>query len=317
MPLLNTHPFRALSFRDDNMTAKINLTTGQKFNRLSVIRELPDRNSSGCVRYLCLCDCGNETIATAKVLRSGEKLSCGCAQRESTQRNIKHLTGMVFGRITVKSFSHIKNGSYWNCLCECGTEKIIRGNSLVLGMTKSCGCMNLDTDKRRIDLTGMRFGELTVIELSKKVTRERSSGPSIKEVAWKCLCDCGNYTEVISRSLVHGMTKSCGHLQKTANGLAGTKSYKCAMQAKREAKKLNNGGSFTVEQINRLYSLQKEKCAICKTQLLGNYHRDHVTPLSAGGSSDISNIQLLCPYCNMHKSNKLPIHFMQSIGFLL
>lgn len=30
----------------------------------------------------------------------------------------------------------------WFCLCKCGNEKIVSGNSLRRGATKSCGCLN-------------------------------------------------------------------------------------------------------------------------------------------------------------------------------
>ena len=42
---------------------------------------------------------------------------------------------------------------------------------------------------RVIDLTGQRFGKLTVIEKS-----DIKNG----SVLWKGKCDCGNYTEVIT-----------------------------------------------------------------------------------------------------------------------
>lgn len=54
-----------------------------------------------------------------------------------------------------------------------------------------------------IDLTGQRFGRLTVIE------RAENKG---KCVMWKCLCDCGNYTITNSYSLRSCATKSCGCL---------------------------------------------------------------------------------------------------------
>ena len=46
----------------------------------------------------------------------------------------KDITGLKFGRLLVISFSHMDRhgGSVWNCLCDCGTEKIIRGNPLLL-----------------------------------------------------------------------------------------------------------------------------------------------------------------------------------------
>lgn len=59
---------------------------------------------------------------------------------------IKDLTGNVYSRLTVLSFSH-SNGHdvYWNCLCSCGNSIIVSRRSLVNNNTKSCGCLNEET----------------------------------------------------------------------------------------------------------------------------------------------------------------------------
>ncbi len=54
---------------------------------------------------------------------------------------ILNLTGQRFGRLTVVSIAHTKKGSHWNCICDCGVEKVIKGCSLTGGYTKSCGCL--------------------------------------------------------------------------------------------------------------------------------------------------------------------------------
>lgn len=56
-----------------------------------------------------------------------------------------------------------------------------------------------------VDLTGQRFGRLTVIK------RVENNG---KKVMWLCRCDCGNETTVFSGYLRNGDTKSCGCLSK-------------------------------------------------------------------------------------------------------
>lgn len=30
---------------------------------------------------------------------------------------------------------------YWNCICECGTKLVIRGDQIKRGIAKSCGCL--------------------------------------------------------------------------------------------------------------------------------------------------------------------------------
>ena len=63
--------------------------------------------------------------------------------------NIKDLSGMKFGRLTVLEITNIKLGSNykWKCQCECGIIKIIAGGSLTRGMTKSCGCFGKENSK--------------------------------------------------------------------------------------------------------------------------------------------------------------------------
>ena len=51
---------------------------GQKFGRLTVLEELPERNKHGLIVYKCLCDCGNYKNVRGTHLRSGAVKSCGC-----------------------------------------------------------------------------------------------------------------------------------------------------------------------------------------------------------------------------------------------
>ena len=59
---------------------------------------------------------------------------------------------------------------------------------------------------RFIDLSGKKFGYLTVIEQTGKDSRGRS--------IWKCKCDCGAELVVRGSSLLTGNTASCGCYQK-------------------------------------------------------------------------------------------------------
>lgn len=72
------------------------------------------------------------------------------------------LTDKVFSRLTVKSChgKDTNNRVIWNCLCSCGVEKVIRGDSLKSGRTRSCGCYDkevyLSTVGIRSTTHGMR-----------------------------------------------------------------------------------------------------------------------------------------------------------------
>ena len=115
------------------------------------------------------------------------------------------LTGQRFGKLFVleRDFEYQKKNNYdkpyWKCVCDCGNIVIVNGKSLRSGATKSCGCLSKEQAKNInfVDITGKRFGKLTVIQY-------------LGNSKWSCLCDCGNKTEVIASHLKSGHTTSCG-----------------------------------------------------------------------------------------------------------
>lgn len=57
-----------------------------------------------------------------------------------------------------------------------------------------------------VDITGQRFGKLTAHE-------KLPASPGVNGALWRCLCDCGKETTVLSQNLRYGLTKSCGCLK--------------------------------------------------------------------------------------------------------
>lgn len=64
--------------------------------------------------------------------------------------------------------------------------------------------------KTKIELTGLRFGRLTVISESEP----RTFPCGAKQTMWICKCDCGNAVIVTAGNLRRGHTTSCGCLRK-------------------------------------------------------------------------------------------------------
>lgn len=61
--------------------------------------------------------------------------------------------------------------------------------------------------KKPNNLKGKKFGRLTAVS----IYPVKSAGGAIR---WRCVCDCGAKSVVISSNLTSGATKSCGCLQK-------------------------------------------------------------------------------------------------------
>ena len=82
-------------------------------------------------------------------------------------------------------------------------------------------------------------------------------------------------------------------------------------------KRRAGGGSLSDGLREKLFRLQKGKCACCGLSLGLDYQMDHWIPLALGGKNEDSNIILLRRSCNAKKLAKDPITFMQERGFLL
>jgi len=53
------------------------------------------------------------------------------------------ITGQRFGRWLVLNRSqNIRNRPHFNCVCDCGTKRVVESRSLTNGKSKSCGCLH-------------------------------------------------------------------------------------------------------------------------------------------------------------------------------
>lgn len=113
---------------------------------------------------------------------------------------LKHdFTGQKIGKLTVLGREDDpRHGTWWRCRCECGNERVVRSSKLLNKMITSCE----ECSPRYKDMTGMRFGRLTVLGYA---------GPNHRsDATWLCKCDCGTEVVVQGQSLRSGATLSCG-----------------------------------------------------------------------------------------------------------
>lgn len=60
---------------------------------------------------------------------------------------------------------------------------------------------------KKVDLLGLRFGKLTVVALG-----ETKYYNGQGKTTWNCVCDCGNFANVVYQDLSKNAVKSCGCL---------------------------------------------------------------------------------------------------------
>lgn len=55
---------------------------------------------------------------------------------------LQQLSGLKFGRYTVRSQAETRRGiAHWNCVCDCGNERVVNHYNMIKGKAQSCGCL--------------------------------------------------------------------------------------------------------------------------------------------------------------------------------
>ena len=85
---------------------KLNIISGQKFNRLTIIEEVERHiypSGRPRRRFLCKCDCGNQTTVMINKILNGHTNSCGCYRKENS--SILGKT-KIYSKENNKSYKH-------------------------------------------------------------------------------------------------------------------------------------------------------------------------------------------------------------------
>lgn len=178
------------------------------------------------------------------------------------------LTGNRYGILLVlQRVSNVKGRKVYKCLCECGKEPVILGQSLKKGVTQSCGCVQKADPPSTKNLEGMRFGKWLVI---KRVRKKGSDG-----AMFECQCECGARRTIPAYSLKRGASQSCGKcgaykkqfcLKGHDTSILGRTSSDTCRACMRE-KRLKTLYGITLDEYKEIWEAQHGKCAICETPL--------------------------------------------------
>ncbi len=154
--------------------------------------------------------------------------------------------------------------------------------------------------RKRLKLTGQRFGRLTV---TKRVKSNKYG-----QIGWECVCDCGRIKVVIGAHLKSGHTKSCGCLGSGGQLPHGEGAFNAIFRNYRRGAKARGYGFSLTKKAFR--SLTKQNCHYCgqvparkkkKATYNGGYIFNGVDRVNNKKGYTPSNTVTCCWVCNRMK----------------
>ena len=157
---------------------------GHKFGRLTAVKCLERKDNNGKYLWDCICDCGGTKTVSITSLSIGYVKSCGCLQKEVSEKKKLDIKGQKFGRLT--TIEPIEESNKWLFQCSCGDKTKATASAAMRGKIRSCGCLRKERAIRRA--TEVR-NQLIIAEgtnvskiASDKLNTNNSSG--VKGVYW-------------------------------------------------------------------------------------------------------------------------------------
>ena len=160
---------------------------------------------------------------------------------------------------------------------------------------------------RFIDLTGKRFNRLIVINRAANIGRQ---------VAWNCVCDCGNNKIVRGDHLTRSKVKSCGCLNSEQARINGRKNALSKGEAafnalildyKEHARERGLSFELSTEEFRNLTKLDCHYCGSKPFQIKyqkgynGSYIYNGIDRFDNSIGYNIDNCVPCCKYCNRAK----------------
>lgn len=144
--------------------------TGQKFNKLTVISRA-ENTKQGQAQWLCMCDCGNNTIVSSRNLKSGHVRSCGCSRIKNKKEldNLYHRICIDCNKID--KFKYYNKHSRCRSCAEKYKYKNHRSYRLIIKTdTEINGMIKLFKNGVSLDSIGKEFNidRVTVIRILKE-----------------------------------------------------------------------------------------------------------------------------------------------------
>lgn len=145
-----------------------------------------------------------------------------------------------------------------------------------------------------------------------RVVRVKEVIRALDVILFKALCvRCSSHTLVGADSTEFNCLV-CGHENHCAGfDLEGCGRRNLVAWGKGNVRRYPNKAT-----IRTLVKMQEGYCAYCDLEMT-NYHVEHITPISFGGSNKINNLVLSCPRCNSLAGAKVFPSFLAKKNFIV
>lgn len=266
-----------------------------------VVIERVENSREGHTMYRCKCDCGNEHIVGAAVLRIGKSQRCpGCGRMEGANKSRKPIElGTKFGNLTVIARAENIGGyTAYRCRCNCGNEVVYPATYIRCGDRVTCGC---GRSQRKLIPIGTRFGKLTVIERAPDIGKARNT-------AYRCKCDCGKAFVAKATFLRRDRYQACPECVLPPEGKVGFNtlfgSYKSS------ARKRGLAFELTKDEFRKLVTNNCTYCGIPPSTIFkahperGNFTYNGIDRMNNDLGYIPDNATTCCKRCNYMKGDR-------------
>lgn len=285
---------------------------GVKFGRWTVVSAAsPDK--VGRKRWDCICECGRTSIVGDYSLKIGQSTSCRRHPQAKRDNRTTVRLCIQCGKAYQLPICRLKRRALCSAECrEAHSDKHMdskRKMCLICAQPFYPRPSQVRNGQGKVCSTKCRSEHFKSIPR----TEEWRKNTSIAQKGRAGKCGPANHNW-------KGGYRHC-YAQRLADGriAASVKRYRSRHPEKVRDWEQNRHGRKTGRlpkgTVADLLLKQGNRCACCQNKLR-QYHVDHVVPLARGGEHKRSNVQILCPTCNVRKSAKDPVAFMQERGFL-
>ena len=264
------------------MFKRIEVNKGDTYNDLTVIKEVESEKKGRHVS--CECKCGEIQTFALRNIRSGNSQRCRKCSNKSMIKNrgLKVNSGDRFGSWTViKELEPKGRNRVMECICDCGTVKIMYLHILRCGTSKMCSkCSNNQPVNVQLKINqGDCYGDRIVIRET-----DRKVGKNGREHrAFECVCKCGRVESVLLDNLINGKKcKECRNkefIERTKNNF---RNYRKSQGLDPDTPISNRTklerDIFAKIIRTKIFSRDNNKCQMC-FQRADNIH--HIIPWSA------------------------------------